>query len=464
MARGGADASERSLGIRRSPIYSRPVVAQLPVQQYVRTDATNPQEMRRADAADAALNKQRGYVQHVPTITSPTVVTAADTALGQQNAFRNAFAGSGSGGSGAAAGPNYGDLTDRMKLTESGRQFDITNASDNRQFDTTTAAAKAQNDIANALNQAQFDLQVATTAQGRADARAKYDALKNYYDSGEWKTGYDKLNTMLTDNFNTGVTSLQGTYDRSQQNLNAGYDLAKGLTDQGYSVLQNYLQQNPNYAFAGLQQQVQTVANPMEQFLGAYGVSNQPVQAQMVAEQLAGQQGAGAFNTLADILNRNSQQSDSSRMAEMQMAQTMANAGLGANRANYQARNAEAQAQALAQLQQQLAQNQFGVQQNQIAAGDAARQAILAATGDFGNGGTGNGGTGNGGTGNDGTNNDGVVYNDLVERNPPPYNPGVASGIDESTRVPEVTPDILEALRRSLAGLGAGFGQGFLTR
>jgi len=228
--------------------------------------------------------------------------------------------------------------------------------------------------------------------------------------------------------------------------------LAQGLTDQGYATLQNYLQQNPNNAYAGLQQQVQSVANPMEQFLSAYGVSGQPVQAQVAAEQLAGQQGAGAFNTLADILNRNSQQSNSSRMAEMQMAQTMANAGLGANRANYQARNAEAQAQALAQLQQQLAQNQFGVQQNQMQAGDAALQAILNATGDFGNGVPATGGIGNGGTGNGGT-----VYNDLVERNP-----GPVSGIDESTRVPEVTPDILEALQRSLAGMN--FGQGFLTR
>ena len=57
------------------------------------------------------------------------------------------------------------------------------------------------------------------------------------------------------------------------------------------------------------------------------------------------------------------------------------------------------------------------------------------------------------------TGNGGDVYNDLMERNP-----GPVSGIDESTRFPEVTPDILEALRRSLGGLGAGFGQGFLTR
>jgi hypothetical protein len=91
MAQRGADASERSLGIRRSPIYKRPVVAQLEVPAYARTDASNPQEMRRADAADAALNKQRGYVERVPSITSPEVVTASDEALTKPNAFTNAF-------------------------------------------------------------------------------------------------------------------------------------------------------------------------------------------------------------------------------------------------------------------------------------------------------------------------------------------------------------------------------------
>lgn len=450
MAQGGtADhPNTRSLGVKRSTIYpaKNPVVTTVAdPTRYTRTDAPNQQQIRMSDAADAAKVASVG-VRHVPVSTTPGVTTASNTALNQPNAFTNAFGNM--GGSGAAAGPKYGDVTDRMKVTENARQFGIS-----------TAADKAQNDIVNGLNQAQFDLQIATTAQGRADAQAKYNALKNYYDSGEWKSGYDKLNTMLTDNYNTGVTGLQGTYDRSQQNLNAGYDLAQGLTDQGYSALQNYLQQNPNNAYAGLQQQVQTVGNPMEQFLGAYGVSNQPVQQQVAAEQLAGQQGAGAFNTLADILNRTSQQSNNSRMAEMQMGQTMANAGLGANRANYQARNAEAQAQALAQLQQQLAQNQFGVQQNQMQAGDAARQAILNATGDFGNGVPATGGTGNGG--GNGGGNDGNVYNDLVERNPGLYNPGLSPEALQAMEQrrgmainpnpvlatnPNITPEVLQAL------------------
>jgi hypothetical protein len=321
----------------------------------------------------------------------------AAAALGQPSAFQSGVGGVGGSG-GGSSGPKYSDRTDRMKVEESTRQFDITNA----------------------LAQAEFDLTKANTAQGRADAKAKYNALQDYYNSGDWKTGYDDLNTIATDQYNTGVQGLQGTYDRSQANLGAGYDLAQGITDQGYNTLQNYLQQNPNNAFAGLQQQVQTVANPMEQFLGAYGVSNQPVQAQVAAEQLAGQQGAGAFNSLADILNRAAQQSDASRMAEMQMGRTMAGSTLGAQRANYQAQNAQAQAQALAQLQQQLSGQQFGIQQNQMQAGQDIYNQILAATGDYGK-----------------------------------------PAEEASTGL---SPDVLAELQRSLAGLGAGFGQGFLTR
>jgi hypothetical protein len=361
MAPRGADATERSLGIKTSPIFSKPVVAKVADPTlYVRGNATNTQEMRRADAADAALNKQRGYVQMVPSAAQAEA--EALVALAAPNAFTNAFGNMGSGGSGAPAGPKYSDRTDRMKVEESTRQFDITNA----------------------LDQAQFDFSKATTAQGRADAKAKFDALKNYYDTGGYKTGFDELNNIAVGQYNTGVQGLQGTYDRAQENLGAGYDMAQGLTDQGYTALQNYLQQNPSNAYAGLQQQVQTVANPMQQFLSAYGVSGEPVQAQVAAEQLAGQQGAGAFNSLADILNRTAQQSDASRMAEMQMGRTMANSGLGAQRANYQAQNAQAQAQALAQLQQQLSGQQFGIQQNQMQAGQDIYNQLLAATGNYG--------------------------------------------------------------------------------
>ena len=366
MAPRGADATERSLGIKTSPVYTRTTDP----DRYLRGNATNQQEMRKADAADKIIADRYGVVK--TDLRTPAQI-AADKALQEPTAFTKAITGlSGSGGSGSS-GPKYSDRTDRMKLEENARQFGIS-----------TAADKTQNDIVNGLNQAQFDLQKATTAQGRADAKAKYDALKNYYDSGEWKTGYDELNNIATGQYNTGVQGLQGTYDRAQENLGAGYDMAQGLTDQGYTALQNYLQQNPNNAYAGLQQQVQPVANPMEQFLSAYGVSNEPVQAQVGAEQLAGQQGAGAFNSLADILNRTAQQSDASRMAEMQMGRTMANSGLSANRANYQAQNAQAQAQALAQLQQQLSGQQFGIQQNQMQAGQDIYNQILAATGNYG--------------------------------------------------------------------------------
>ena len=346
-----ADSAERSTGVKKANVYTRVTDP----DRYLRGNATNQQEMRRADAADKIIADRYGVVK---TDLNTPAQTAADEALTTPTAFTSAVTGfSGSGGSG---GSKF-DIN-KAKLNEDRRQFDITSA----------------------LNQAQFDFSKAQTAEARADAKAKFDALKNYYDTGGYKTGFDELNNIATGQYNTGVQGLQGTYDRAQENLGAGYDMAQGLTDQGYTALQNYLQQNPNNAYAGLQQQVQPVANPMQQFLSAYGVSGEPVQAQVAAEQLAGQQGAGAFNSLADILNRTAQQSDASRMAEMQMGRTMANSGLGAQRANYQAQNAQSQAQALAQLQQALSGQQFGIQQNQMQAGQDIYNQLLAATGNYG--------------------------------------------------------------------------------
>jgi len=381
MAQGGtADhPNTRSTGVKTSPIYpsKNPVVAtnsgpsttgvtQPPMQQSgfnINPNASVGQTIRASDVYGA-----NNYT--TPWADAKAAAKAiSDAALGQPSAFQSGVSGVGSSGSGTAT-PNW---------------HMATIAEDKRQFDLTTQ-----------MNQAKFDAEQAQTAQGRADAQAKYKALQDYYNSGNWKSGYDQLNNIATDQYNTGVQGVQGTYDRAQANLGAGYDMAQGITDQGYSALQNYLQQNPNNAYAGLQQQVQPVVNPMEQFLGAYGVSNQPVQAQVAAEQLAGQQGAGAFNSLADILNRTAQQSNNSRMAEMQMGQTMANSGLGAQRANYQAQNAQAQAQALAQLQQQLSGQQFGIQQNQMQAGQDIYNQILAASGNYGSDGSNGAGAGAG--------------------------------------------------------------------
>jgi len=243
MAQRGADASERSPGIRRSPVYKKDkkVVATVAdPTMYTRTDSSNQQEMRRADAADAAKVARDGVIK-VPAMTNTVVSDAVNTALNKPNAFTNAFGGSGGGASGAGG---------------------------------------------------------------------------------------------------AGGANWQSMYNTAQKNLNAGFDDATSLTNQGYAALQSYLQQNANNPYAGFTQQVQPVANPMEQFLSSYGVSNDPVQAQVKAEQFAGEQGAGAFNSLVDILSRSAQGSNASRLAEMQMGQTMAGSNLGADRANYQAQNA----------------------------------------------------------------------------------------------------------------------------
>jgi len=121
----------------------------------------------------------------------------------------------------------------------------------------------------------------------------------------------------------------------------------------------------------------------MEQILSAYGVSADPVRAQVAAEQAAAQQGAAGFQNLLNTLGASAQQSDASRLAEMMMAQNLAQTTLGQQRAGYESQAAQAQAQALAELQNRLAQARL----EQEAAAEDSRQriedAIAAAGGDI---------------------------------------------------------------------------------
>lgn len=233
-----------------------------------------------------------------------------------------------------------------------------------------------------ALQELQYRME--QDALDRADAlaeRQKQEALnqtilgqmQNQLATNGYRGNIDAILGMLDKMQETQKGAIGGVYDTALGNIKGGYDAASTLMGQGYDELDKYLAANPNDPYAGLRAQLAPVQNPMEQYLAAYGVSSPDVQAQVAAEQLAGQQGAGAFNTLADLLSSASQQAQRSRLSEALMSRRAGTAGLSQQRAALTSQAEMAQAQALAQLQQQIAQSRF----EQEVAAENARQELI---------------------------------------------------------------------------------------
>lgn len=215
-------------------------------------------------------------------------------------------------------------------------------------------------------------------------AKARQDALQGMIGqitSGSYRGNIDDLIAQIEGMGTTGKQNIGNIYDTAIGNIGAGYDTAQGLMDTGYGALQAYLQQNQNNPYAGLSAQMPAVTNPMEGYLDAYGAMSPDIAAQIQAEQFAGQQGAGAFQNLINVLSANARQNDLSRLAEAQMARTMGTTGLGAQRAAYTTQAENARSQSLASLAQQIAQSKF--EQEQAAGGrkQSIIDAIIAAGG-----------------------------------------------------------------------------------
>jgi hypothetical protein len=215
-------------------------------------------------------------------------------------------------------------------------------------------------------------------------AKAKQDALQEMIKqitSGSYAGNTDDLLAEIDAMNTTGSANINDIYNTAIENIGAGYNTAQGLLDRGYGGLEQYLTQNQNNPYAGLTAQMPSVTNPMEEYLNAYGAMSPDVAGQIQAEQFAGQQSAGAFQSLLDVLNANAKSNDLSRLAESRMAQNMANTGLGAQRASYTSQAGNARQQALADLAQRI--NQARFEQKQAAGGrkQSIIDAIIAAGG-----------------------------------------------------------------------------------
>jgi hypothetical protein len=214
-----------------------------------------------------------------------------------------------------------------------------------------------------------------------AKQQRSLEAYQQMLSGGSYRSGQDRMMELLRGQAGTSTRNVEDLYGEALKNIKAGYGDAQELTDAGYSALQGYLNQNPNNPYANVAVSAGPTQDDLSGLLGAYGVSADPVRAQVAAEGAAAQQGAAGFQNLLDVLGASAKQSDASRMAEMMMSQNYANTSLGSQRAGFQSQAGRAQADALAQIQQQLAQSQMEQEQSAESSRQQIENAIAAAGG-----------------------------------------------------------------------------------
>ena len=218
---------------------------------------------------------------------------------------------------------------------------------------------------------------------GRARDAKILGGFQNYYSGGkgDFNTGFDKLLGMITDQGKVSQQGVNDAYANATKNINEGYDAASMVGTRGFDALNAYLAANKNNPYAGMTTETGIAPDALTSYLRAYGVSDQPVQGQIAADQMQANQGAANFGNLANILGAIAEQADTSRSAESQMAQLLFNTGLGQDQAGYKSQASNAQAQALAALQQAMFQSRFGVEGDRNNLANQLVQTILSAGG-----------------------------------------------------------------------------------
>ena len=175
------------------------------------------------------------------------------------------------------------------------------------------------------------------------------DYVKGVYDRGvgNINDAYNTETGYANDIYNRGVTNATNTYNTGVGNINAGFDTGQGMINSGYGELDKFLNANQINPYANLQQQSGPVNNAMANYLSAYGVSNDPVNQQVQASQMANQQGADSFNQLQQLMSANQLANNQSNIDVSQMAKNYATTGLGAQRSRYLGNAESARTEAL---------------------------------------------------------------------------------------------------------------------
>jgi hypothetical protein len=211
--------------------------------------------------------------------------------------------------------------------------------------------------------------------------QARYKALQDYYQTGDWRELYKNLGSQLDTMQTQGTGQIGEIYKSALGNIGAGYADASRMTGQGYNALNQYLAQNNLNPYAGASFTPTTVGDVSQEFMQAYGIDSPEIAQQAATENAYNQQGAQGFNTMYDLLSRAAQQSQQSRMNESQMAQNFANQGLSSTRAAYEAMAAKAQQESLSDLLNRISSSRFDLAQQEGEKGQTLQEQILANTG-----------------------------------------------------------------------------------
>jgi hypothetical protein len=133
-----------------------------------------------------------------------------------------------------------------------------------------------------------------------------------------------------------------------------------GLTNTGFKALQTYLENagTSPYADPANRATAGTVSNDVAQYMQAQGVDQSRANPGLMAANTALQGGASNYNNLLTTLAATSASAQKSRLAEQQMAQTLAQARLGAQQAQLQGNLTNAQLQGLQTIQDAVARDQ----------------------------------------------------------------------------------------------------------
>lgn len=232
-----------------------------------------------------------------------------------------------------------------------------------------------------ALDWAKFNAEQAAAKNTTDTSLRALQGLQGRLSSGGYRGNADTLLGLINNQNTQGQAAIQGNYTTGMGNINAGYDTAQGMINTGYGDLNKYLNANQSNPYANLQQQVSPVNNAMANYLSAYGVSNDPVNQQVQASQMANQQGADFYNQLQQLMSANQLANNQSNLDVSQMAQNYATTGLGAQRAGYQANADTARTSAMNQLMDQINQARYGVEQDAGTRRNALEEAIINAGG-----------------------------------------------------------------------------------